>query len=108
EPHVPAAYIEHPGDGPVRGVVQGDVGVEHQDGDETHLRLPDHRLHHAPGHVDGAGEDAGGRGLGGEQGPPGEVVMGVDVLLEAVRVRRLPEVARAVEQAHTHQGDAEV
>ena len=43
-----------------------------------------------------------------EDGQPGEVVVGVGVLLEAVRVHRLAEVAGAVEEPHPHERHAQV
>ena len=108
EAHLAAAHVEDPGDGTVGGVVQGDVGVEHQDRHASDLRLPDGGLDDAAGQVDGHGEDAAAGRLDGENGQAGEVVVGVDVLLEAVGVHRLPEVSRLVQETDAHEGHAEV
>ena len=106
--HLPPAHVEDAGDGPIRGIVQGDVGVEHEHRHLSHLRLPHRRLHDPPRQVDGHGEDAAVRGVHREHGQPGEVVVRVDVLLETVGVDGLPEVARTVEQADPHEGHPEV
>ena len=108
QPHLASAHVEHAGDGPIGGVVQGDVGVEHEHRHLADLGLPDRGLDHAAGKVDGDGEHPAPGGLHGQDGQPGEVVVRVDVLLEAVGVHGLAEVARAIEQAHAHEGHAEV
>ena len=106
--HLAAAHVENAGDRPVGRVVQRDVGVEHQHRHEADLHLPHRRVDDAAGEVDGHGEDTAARGLHREHRQAGEVVVGVRVLLEAVRVDRLAEVAGAVEEAHADEGHAEV
>ena len=106
--HLAPAHVEDARDRAVRGVVERDVGVEHEHRHQAHLHLPHRRVHDAPGQVDGHGQVAARGGLHRQHGQAGEVVVGVDVLLEAVRVHRLAEVAGAVEQAHPHEGHAEV
>ena len=59
--HLAAAHVEDAGDGAVRGVVEGDVGVEHQHRHLADLGLPHRGLHHAAGQVDGHGEHAAAR-----------------------------------------------
>ena len=108
QPHLAAAHVEDARDGPVGGVVQGDVGVEHEHRHLAHLGLPHRGLHHPARQVDGHREHAAVRGLDGQDGQAGEVVVRVDVLLEAVVVDGLPEVAGAVEQPHAHEGHPEV
>ena len=108
QPHLAAAHVEDAGDGPVRGVVERDVGVEHEHGHAADLGLPHRGLHDAAGQVDGHGEHAAPRRLHGQDGQPREVVVGVDVLLEAVRVHGLAEIAGAVEEADADQGHPEV
>jgi hypothetical protein len=66
------------------------------------------RLHHAAGQVDRHRQHAAGRGLHRQHRQAREVVVGVGVLLEAVGVDRLAEVAGPVEQPHADQRHAEV
>ncbi len=106
--HLAPSHVQHAGDGPVRGIVQGDVGVQHQYGHEADLGLPNRGLHDAPGKVDGHREHPAPRSLHGLDGEPCEVVVRIDVLLEAVGVHRLAEIAGAVEEPHPHQGNPEV
>ena len=108
ETHPPSPYVEDAGDGPVGGVVERDVGVEHQHRHPPDLHLPHRRVHDSPREVDGHGEGPPGGRLHGQHGQPDEVVVGVDVLLEAVRVHGLAEVAGAVEEPHPHERDAQV
>jgi hypothetical protein len=108
QPHLAPAHVEHAGDRAVRGVVERDVGVEHQHRHQPDLHLPDGSLHHAAGQVDRDGEDASRRGLHRLHRQPREVVVGIRVLLEAVGVNRLAEVAGAIEQPHAHERHAEV
>ena len=106
--HLAPAHVEHAGDRAVRRVVERDVGVEHQHRHQADLHLPDRRLHHAAGQVDRHRQDASRRRLHRQHRQPREVVVGIGVLLEAVGVHRLAEVAGAVEQAHAHERHAEV
>ena len=61
-----------------------------------------------PGQVDRHGQHAARRRLHRQHRQPREVVVRVGVLLEAVGVHGLAEVARAVEQPHADERDAEV
>ena len=99
EPHLAAADVQDVGDRPVGVVVLGHVRVEQQDRHAADLGDPD--------------RDVRGRGRAARRctvsGSPsrswtraerqaGQVVVGVGVLLVAVGVDRLAEVALAVEQ----------
>jgi hypothetical protein len=108
ETHLAAAHVEDARYRPVGRIVQRDVGVEHQHRHQPDLRLPHRGLDHAPGQVDGHGEDAAAGRLHGQHRQAGEVVVGVHVLLEAVGVDRLAEIARAIEQPHADEGHAEI
>ena len=77
-------------------------------GDASHLDLPHPGVDHPPGEVDGHREHPPRRRLDRQDRQAGEVVVGIDVLLEAVGVHRLTEVAGAVEQPHPDEGDPEV
>ncbi len=106
--HLAPAHVQLPGDGPVGRVVERDVGVEHQHRHAAHLGLPDRGLHHAAGQVDRHGQHAAGERLHRPYRQAREVVDRVEVLLEAVAVDGLPEVARAVEQPHADHRHAQV
>ena len=107
--HLAPAHVEDAGDRPVGGVVERDVGVEHQ---HRHAGPPapstPRRARRGPGRSMGTVSTPPAGRLHGQDGQPREVVVGVDVLLEAVGVHRLAEVARAVEQAHADERHAEV
>ena len=108
QPHLAAAHVERARDRAVGRVVERDVGVEHQHRHQAHLHLPHRGVHDAAGQVDRHGEHAARRGLHRQHRQPREVVVGVGVLLEAVGVDGLAEVAGAVEQPHAHERDAQV
>ena len=108
EAHLAAAYIEDARDRPVGGVVQGDVGVQHQDGHQPDLRLPHRGLDDTSGQVDGHRQHAAAGRLHGQHRQAGEVVVGIDVLLEAVGVDRLAEISGAIQQPHADERHAEI
>ncbi len=97
------AAVEPVGDAAALGVVLLDIGVEQVQPDAAHLGSP-HPGHEGlalqldadPGTVDGAHRHGEG------------IEAGVALLLPPIAVQRLAEVAVAVEQAHSHERDAEV
>ena len=102
EAHLPAPHVEDVGDGPVGRVVGGQVGVEQQQRHPAHVDAPDADVHHAPGqfHLDDQG--VAGAVEHPAQGPAGDLHGAVVVLLGALGVHLLVEVAQAVEEADGH------
>jgi hypothetical protein len=108
QPHLPATHIEGVGDGPVRFVVEGRVRVQQQQRHATHLDHPDGHVDRAPGQLHGHRQrvtDLVGDALERELR---DVQVRISMLLVAVRVDRLAEVAVAVEEAHGHERQGHV
>ena len=76
----------------------GDVGVEQEDRDAPDLGEPDRDREVAPGQVDRDGQGQPVRVLDPRDRQAAQVVVGVVVLLVAVGIDRLAEVALAIEQ----------
>ena len=96
--HLAAADVQDVGDRPVRVVVLGQVRVEQQDRDAPDLGQPDRDGEVATGQLDGDGQRQPGGVLHAPERQAGQVVVGVVVLLVAVGVDGLAEVALAVQQ----------
>ena len=102
QPVVLVAAVQAVGDGDAVGGVALDVGVEQVEGDAPDVGPPDVAPHRVAGEVDGdldAGVDEAER-LRGE--------VGDGLLLPAVGVEALAEVALGVQQADPDERDAEV
>ena len=99
QPHLPAADVEDVGDRPVRGVVDGVIRVEQEHGDATDLDGPYVDMDGPLRQLDRDGQRVALAPERARERHPDEVVVGVAVLLVAVSVDRLAEVAVAVQQA---------
>ena len=108
EPHLAAADVEDVGDRPVGLVVARVVRVEQENRHAAHLEHPDGDVDGAAGQLHGDVERIAHPVEDPEHREAGEVEVGVGVLLVAVRVDRLAEVALAVEQAHAHERQGHV
>ena len=108
QPHRPPLNVEHAGDRAVGRVVGGDVGVEQDERDAADLGDPEPRLDLAPGQRHADQHVAPGVAGHRAHRQPREVVLRVGVLLVAVGVDRLLEVAGAIEQPDADQRQAEV
>ena len=98
QPHLATADVEDVRDRPVLDGVLGDVGVEQQDRHAADLGKPDRHGQVAPGKLDPDGQRQAVLVLDARERQAREVVVGVVVLLVAVRVDRLAEVALPIEQ----------
>ena len=98
EAHLAAADVQDVGDRPVGVVVLGQVRVEQQDRDAADLGDPDGDGQVATGQLDGHRQRQARGVLDAPERQAGQVVVGVVVLLVAVGVDGLAEVALAVEQ----------
>ena len=106
--HLAAADVQDVRDRAVGSVVVGYVGVEQQERHTADLREP-HRAPHRPaGHLDADRQRPAVARCHAGQRQALRVVVGVSVLLVAVRVDRLAEIAVAVEQANAHERDRHV
>ena len=99
EPHLAAANVQDVRDRPVRVGVLREIGVEQQDRDPSDLGDPDRDRQVAPGQLDRHGQRQPRRVLDPSERQARQVVVGVVVLLVAVGVDRLAEVALAIEEA---------
>ncbi len=106
--HLAAADVQDVGDRSVLDGVLGDVGVEEEDRHATDLRQPDGDRQHAPGQLQVDCQRQALLILDPRERQAGQVVVGVVVLLVAVRVDRLAEVALAVEQPDTEERQGHV
>ena len=97
--HLAAADVEDVGDRAVFDRVVGDVRVEQQDWNPAHLGQPDGDRQVAPRQVHRNCQRQAVLVLDAGERQPAEVVVGIGVLLVAVGVDRLAEVALAVEEA---------
>ena len=100
EAHLAAADVEDVRDGAVRVVVVGDVGVQQQHRHPADLGDPDGGGEVAAGQRDRDGQRLADAVQRAQDRQALEVEVRVVVLLVAVRVDRLAEVALAVHQAH--------
>ena len=100
EPHLAAADVQDVGDRPVVVRVRGRVRVEQEDRHAAHLGQPDRDGQVATGQLDGHRQRDARRVLDAAERQPAQVVVGVVVLLVAVGVDRLAEVALAIEEPH--------
>ncbi len=103
EAHLAAANVENVGDRPVRLGVVRDVGVEQQDRHSPDLDQPHGRVEIPIGQLHGYGERVAVRAQDAQDRQPGQVVVGVGVLLVSVRVDRLAKVAALVEETDAHE-----
>ncbi len=108
EAHLAAADVEDVGDRAVRVVVVGDVGVEQQDRHPADLGDPDGGVQVAAGERHADGERLAQPVERPQDRQPRELVVRVGVLLVAVRVDRLAEVALAVHQPHADERQGHV
>ncbi len=99
EPHLAAADVEDVGDRPVGVAVLGDVGVEEQDRRPADLGAPHGDLEVAARQLHADLEWFAVRALDPADRQPRQVVVRVGVLLVAVGVDRLVEVAVAIHEA---------
>ena len=106
QPHLATADVQDVGDRPVGIRVLGAVRVEQQDRHPADLGEPDGHGQVAPGQLHGDRQRQAGRVLDAAQRQPAEVVVGVVVLLVAVGIDRLAEVALAVQQPDADDGSA--
>ena len=103
KPHLAATHVQDVGDGAVLVGVLGDVRVQQQQRDAADLHEPDGDLHGAPGqlHLD---HEAISVGVGDAlEWQAQRVEVRVGVLLVAVGVDGLAEVAPPVEEADRHE-----
>ena len=100
EAHLAAANVQDVRDRPVRVGVLREIGVEQQDRDPSDLGDPDGDRQVAPGQLDRHRQRQARLVLDPSERQPGQVVVGVVVLLVAVGIDRLAEVALAIEEAH--------
>ncbi len=100
EAHLAAANVQDVGDRPVRVGVLREIGVEQQDRDPSDLGDPDRDGQVAPGQLDRHGQGQARRVLDPSERQPRQVVVGVVVLLVAVGIDRLAEVALAIEEPY--------
>ncbi len=98
EAHLAAADVQDVGDRPVRVGVLGQVRVEQQDRHAPDLGEPHGDRQVAPGQLDGHRQRQPRRVLDAAERQAAQVVVGVVVLLVAVGIDRLAEVALAVQQ----------
>ena len=108
EPHLAAADVQDVGDRAVRVVVVGDVGVEQQDRHPADLGDPDGGVQVAAGERHADGERLAQPVERPQDRQPRELVVRVRVLLVAVRVDRLAEVALAVHEPHADERQGHV
>ena len=108
EAHLAAADVQDVGDRAVRVVVVGDVGVEQQDRHPADLGDPDGGVQVAAGERHADGERLAQPVERPQDRQPRELVVRVRVLLVAVRVDRLAEVALAVHQPHADERQGHV
>ena len=108
EAHLPAPHVEDVGDGPVGGVVGGQVGVQQQQGHPAHVDAPDSDIDHPPRQFHLHDQGMTGAVEHPAQGPAGDLHRAVVVLLGALGVHLLVEVAQAVEEADGHHRHAQV
>ncbi len=96
------------GDRAIRGIVLGDIRIQEQQRHSADVDLPDRHRDIASRELDGDLHLP----PGGRHHPPdrqlARLELGVDVLLVAVQVDLLTEVAMLVEEAHRHERNPEV
>ena len=103
------ATVELIGDGPVfRSRVLGNVGIEQNELHAAHVQKPDLDLHRTGGHVHRNANLLTCGVHGGQNGERVEIAGGNALLLPAIRVQELAEVAVLIKQAHAHQRHIEV
>ena len=103
EPHLAAADVEDVGDRPVRRIVVRHVGVEQEERHAAHLGDPHGGVDVAAGEVDLDLQRQPVAAAGAPQRQLVRIDIGLGVLLVAVRVDLLPEVAAPIEEAHPHE-----
>ena len=106
--HLEAADIQDVADRPVLDRVLGDVSVEQQDRHAPDLGEPDRDGQVTSGELDRDGQRQAVFVLDSGQRQPRQVVVGVVVLLVAVRIDRLAEIALPIEQSDTQKGQGHV
>ena len=106
--HLAAAHVQDVGDRPVGRVVVGNVRVEQQQRHAADLGEPHRAPHRAAGHLDADRQRPAVVRRDARQRQPLGVVVGVGVLLVAVGIDRLSEVAVAVEKADADERDGHV
>lgn len=106
--HRTSPYVEGVGDGSIRHIILGDVGVEEQQRHPADVELPNRHLHLPAGKLDLDFELATGGRLHWSHRQPAHIEGGIDVLLITTRLDLLAEVAAPVEQADRDQGQPEV
>jgi len=106
--HLPAADIKLARDRTVGGIILGRIGVQQQHRHAAHLRQPDARVHITVGEIDANREVAA---IVTEQrldGQARKIIRRVEVLLPAVGLNLLFEVAVFIERADADEGNPEV
>ena len=98
EAHLAAPDVQDVGDRPVGVGVLGLVGIQQEDGHAADLGQPDRHGQVAPRQLDRDGERQPGGVLDPAQREATQVVVRVVVLLVAVGIDRLPEVALPVQE----------
>jgi hypothetical protein len=106
--NLPAANIEDIGDGTIGGVVLSQIGVQQQQRHSAHMRHPDLGRHLTPRKRYTNYQLAPPCPLDGTQRQPREVVVRIGVLLEAVCIDGLSEIAVSIEEAYSDKGNPEV
>ena len=102
EAHLPPTHVQDVRDGTVRVVVLGQVRVQQQDRHASHLRDPHGGEQLATRQLDADRQGASQVIDGPQDRQPGELEVGVGVLLVPVRIDRLAEEPTAV-----HEPDAD-
>ena len=108
QPHLDVAAVELIGDVLVLLAVGRNVGVEQIERDAPDLHLPDLHPDGTPRKVECDAERLALRVAHRLEGHVVEIVVGIALLLPAVGIERLPEVALLVEQAHRDKRQTQV
>ena len=106
--HFRIAAVELVGDVLVVVLIGGDVGVEQIERNAPHLHLPDLRVDVAARKIHADAERLAVRVRLRLHRHVIEIVVGVALLLPAVGVERLAEVALLIQQAHADERDAQI
>ena len=108
EPHLAAADIEDVRDRPISDVVGRDVGVEQEDRHAADLGNPDGSAHGAIGDLDADLERRAIASAGPPEGQQRRIEVRLGVLLVAIGVDLLAEVATPVEEADADEREGRV
>ena len=103
EAHLASADVEDVGDRSIRRIVGRDVGVEEQDRRPSDLRHPHRGMHHPVGDLHAHLERRPVAGAGATHRQLRRIEIRLGMLLVAIGVDLLAEVAPAIEEADAHE-----